>query len=240
MRAVQRLLPVRIPAAAGLTLGIQVHGHRGARAVRPENTIEAFEYAIGVGVDAIELDVVVSADDVVVVSHDPYLASGVFIRTLDADQTELPTLDEVFALAGLGEFLFNIEAKVSEHTPRNFAELVLDRIGEHGVKSRVIFQSFDFEILHRMSRFAPGIVLAALWEGEARSFVGIAEEAGTSIVAPHYPLVSAERVQAAHAEGLTVIPWTANTAQDWKALIEAEVDGIITDDPAALIDYLRR
>jgi glycerophosphoryl diester phosphodiesterase len=216
-----------------------VHGHRGARAVMPENTIAAFEYAIGVGVDAIEMDVVVSKDDVVVVSHDPFLKSGTFIRTLTAAQAGLPTLDQVFALARLGEFIFNIEAKVSEHTPANFAELVLDRIGEHGVKSRVIFQSFDFAILHRMNRLAPGITRAALWEGEARSFVDIAEEARTRIVAPLYTLVTAEQVAAAHEAGLSVIPWTANTPEDWKKLIAAGVDGIITDDPAALIDYLR-
>jgi len=220
-------------------LKIQVHGHRGARAVLPENTIEAFEYAIGVGVDAIELDVVVSRDDVVLVSHDPTLKSGTFIRTLPAAETGLPTLDQVFRLAGRGDFLFNIEAKVSEHTPANFAELVLDRIGEHGVKSRVIFQSFDFAILHRMNRLAPGITRAALWEGEARSFVEIANEARTGIVAPHYPLVTAEEVRAAHKEKLLVIPWTANTVKDWTALIAAGVDGIITDDPAALIAFLR-
>lgn len=205
----------------------------------PENTIAAFEYAIGVGVDAIELDVQVSRDDVVVVSHDPYLKSGTYIRTLTAAESGLPTLDQVFRLAGLGGFLFNVEAKVSEHTPRNFAELVLDRIGEHAVKSRVIFQSFDFGILHRMNRIAPGIVLAALWEGAARSFVEIAEDAGTRIVAPEYTLVTAEEVRAAHDAGLQVIPWTANTVGDWKRLIEAGVDGIITDDPAALIEYLR-
>ncbi len=219
---------------------IQVHGHRGARAVRPENTIAAFEYAIGVGVDAIEMDVVVSGDDVVVVSHDPYLKSGTFIRTLDAKETNLPTLDEVFALAGRGDFLFNIEAKVSEHTPANFAELVLDRIGEHGVKSRVIFQSFDFAILHRMNRLAPGITRAALWEGTARSFIEIAKDAGTTIVAPQYTLVTAEQVRGAHDAGLRVIPWTANTVEDWTRLITAGVDGIITDDPAALIGYLGR
>jgi glycerophosphoryl diester phosphodiesterase len=239
MRAMQRLLPVRIQAATGLTKLIQVHGHRGARAVMPENTIRAFEYAIGVGVDAIEMDVVVSRDDVVVVSHDPYLEPGRFIRELTAKETGLPTLDEVFLLAGRGNFLFNIEAKVSEYTPSNFADLVLDRIGEQGVKSRVIFQSFDFAILHRMRRLAPGITLAALWEGEARSFVDIAEEAGTAIVAPQYTLVTPDEVRAAHEAGFGVIPWTANTVADWTGLIEAEVDGIITDDPAALIAYLR-
>jgi glycerophosphoryl diester phosphodiesterase len=221
-----------------IKLPLQVHGHRGARAVLPENTIAGFEYAIGVGVDAIEMDVVVTSDDVVVVSHDPYLQPETFIRTLTAAEAGLPTLDEVFGLARLGDFLFNIEAKVSEQTPANFAELVLDRIGEHGVKSRVIFQSFDFAILHRMNRLAPGITRAALWEGEARSFVEIAEEARTSIVAPLYTLVTPEQVRAAHEAGLSVIPWTANTPQDWSALIAAGVDGIITDDPAALIGYL--
>jgi glycerophosphoryl diester phosphodiesterase len=206
----------------------------------PENSIAAFEYAIGVGVDVIELDVQVSGDDEVVVSHDPYLKSGTYIRTLTAAETGLPTLDEVFRLAGRGDFLFNVEAKVSEHTPRNFAELVLDRIGEHAVKSRVIFQSFDFEILHRMSRLAPGIMLAALWEGTPRSFVDIAEDAGTQIVAPEYSLVTAEEVRAAHEAGLRVIPWTVNGVEDWQRLIEAGVDGIITDDPAGLIGYLQK
>jgi glycerophosphoryl diester phosphodiesterase len=226
--------------SAGSRIKLQVHGHRGARAVLPENTIAAFEYAIRLGVDAIELDVVVSSDDVVVVSHDPFLKSGVFIRTLPAKETGLPTLDQVFNLAAMGDFLFNVEAKVSEHTPRNFAELVLDRIGEHAVKSRVIFQSFDFGILHRMSRLAPGVTRAALWEGEPRSFVAIAEDACTSIVAPQYSLVTQEEVREAHAAGFQVITWTANTPEDWDRLIAADVDGIITDDPAALIAYLRK
>ena len=219
---------------------IQVHGHRGARlgvpSDVPENSIAAFEYAIGVGVDAIEMDVVVSRDDVVVVSHDPYLKSGIFIGTLTAAETALPTLHEVVALKG--SFLFNIEAKVSEHTPANFAELVLSVIREQAVEARVIFQSFDFGILHRMKCLAPEITLAALWEGAARSFVDIARDAQASIVAPQYTLVTQKEVQGAHHAGLRVIPWTANTAEDWKRLIAAGVDGIITDDPAALIAYL--
>ena len=45
----------------------------GARAILPENTIPAFEYAIQSGVDVLELDMAVSRDGVIVVSHDPYL-----------------------------------------------------------------------------------------------------------------------------------------------------------------------
>ena len=52
---------------------VLVHGHRGARGVRPENTLPAFEYAIEAGVDVLELDMAVTKDDVIVVSHDPVL-----------------------------------------------------------------------------------------------------------------------------------------------------------------------
>src|SRR6266478_4955572 len=52
---------------------IVVHGHRGARARRPENTIPAFKYALGEGVDVLELDVAVTKDNVAVVSHDPLI-----------------------------------------------------------------------------------------------------------------------------------------------------------------------
>ena len=53
---------------------ILVHGHRGARAWRPENTIPAFQFAIDHGVDVLELDLAVTKDNVLVVSHNPTLA----------------------------------------------------------------------------------------------------------------------------------------------------------------------
>src|SRR5580704_16614405 len=126
----------------GWTYGpILVHGHRGARAMRPENTLPAFEYAIGVGVDVLELDMAVTKDNTIVVSHDPYLepavcngprekatihqltlaevlqwdcgkiASPKFPTQTAVPGTRMPTLDEVFALAPRGEFQFNIETK---------------------------------------------------------------------------------------------------------------------------------
>ena len=45
--------------------------------MRPENTLPGFEYAISVGADALEMDVAVTRDDVVVVSHDPKLNRSV-------------------------------------------------------------------------------------------------------------------------------------------------------------------
>lgn len=52
----------------------EVHGHRGCRGLLPENTLPGFLYAAALGVDVLEMDVVISADQQVVVSHDPWLA----------------------------------------------------------------------------------------------------------------------------------------------------------------------
>jgi glycerophosphoryl diester phosphodiesterase len=66
------LLLVVLPSCAETIL---VHGHRGGRAARPENTIPAFQYAIDHGADVLELDLAVTKDDVLVVSHFPYISA---------------------------------------------------------------------------------------------------------------------------------------------------------------------
>ena len=91
-----------------------------------------------------------------------------------------------------------------------------------------------------MKKLAPEIRRSALYEGPARDFVQIAKEAEARIVSPVYSLVTPEQVAAAHAAGLQVVPWTANTPRDWDRLIAAKVDAIITDDPAGLIAHLKR
>jgi glycerophosphoryl diester phosphodiesterase len=58
---------------AGPALAFNLQGHRGARGLAPENTLPAFERALSVGVTTLELDVGLTADGVVVISHDPYL-----------------------------------------------------------------------------------------------------------------------------------------------------------------------
>jgi len=66
------LLAAALPLSAQ-TQTIQVHAHRGGRAARTENTLPAFQYAIGLRVEALELDLAVTRDNVLVVSHSPYL-----------------------------------------------------------------------------------------------------------------------------------------------------------------------
>jgi glycerophosphoryl diester phosphodiesterase len=53
----------------------EVHGHRGCRGLRPENTLPAFLHAVSLGVDVVELDVIISQDNQVVVSHEPWLSA---------------------------------------------------------------------------------------------------------------------------------------------------------------------
>jgi glycerophosphoryl diester phosphodiesterase len=57
-------------AGAGAASGFDLQGHRGARGLMPENTLPAFERALAIGVTTLELDIGVTADDVVVISHD--------------------------------------------------------------------------------------------------------------------------------------------------------------------------
>ncbi len=52
---------------------VKIHGHRGCRALRPENTMPAFEHAVELGVDVLELDMAVTKDNRLLVSHDPHL-----------------------------------------------------------------------------------------------------------------------------------------------------------------------
>ena len=227
---------------------IQVHGHRGARAVLPENTMAAFRYAIEVGADFIEMDVAMTRDDVPVISHDPVLRSGEVIRELSAAELraiapEVPTLADVLALSGAR---FNIEMKSfpdrPEFTPppERCAELLLAAIRARALEARVIVQSFDFRVLHAMRGLAPAIRLAALAESDGRDFVAIVRAAQADIMAPEYTMVTRAKVKAAHGAGIQVIPWTVNSPDDWEALVEAGVDGIITDDPGGLIDWLRK
>lgn len=246
--------------------------------MRPENTLPAFEYAIAQGVDALEMDMSVTKDNVIVISHDPVLQGPVCtnadhksaviheltlrqVRQWDCGAvrnprfpsqtpipgTRMPTLDEVFRLASRGSFDYNIETKsFPEHpeltpAPEEFARMVLGEIRQYHLEQRIILQSFDFRTLVAMRKLAPSIRLSALTEKDPRDFAAIAAEAGRAeIISPEVHLVTPEKVAAAHAAGIQVVPWTADSAAEWDQLIAARVDAIITDDPASLIAYLNQ
>jgi glycerophosphoryl diester phosphodiesterase len=136
-----------MPLHAAAAPRILVHGHRGARARRPENTLPAFRYAIAEGVDVLELDVAVTKDNVPVVSHDPHLNPAIcsgpvpgiaihsltfaelkeydcgakqnpaFSTQLPVPGTRVPALDEVFSLGRGNNVQFNVETKIFADHP---------------------------------------------------------------------------------------------------------------------------
>ncbi len=271
-------------ASASLLIGTQlaaadkrrilVHGHRGARARRPENTLPAFQYALDQGVDVLELDVAVTKDGVAVISHDPLINPticsgpnpGVAIHSLTLaelhqydcgakknpnfpDQvpvagTRVPTLDDVFSLGRGNTVQFNVETKIFADKPEltpdpeAFTQLVLDQIRKHELDDRVILQSFDPRTLRVMKRLAPGIRRAALFEKQ-HDWMTVGTESDATLLSPEHRLVTAELVAQAHRAGFDVVPWTVNRPADWARLADAGVDAIITDDPSALIAWLK-
>ena len=62
------------PQGTGMRTGFDIEGHRGCRGLMPENTIPAMYRAIDLGVTTLEMDVIITADDQVLVSHDPFFA----------------------------------------------------------------------------------------------------------------------------------------------------------------------
>ncbi len=262
------------PITAAGKRKILVHGHRGARARRPENTLPAFQYALAQGVDVLELDVAVTKDGIAVISHDPLINAticsgpnlGVAIHSLTfaelqkydcgakknpnfPDQvpvpgTRIPTLDDVFALGQGNKVQFNVETKIFADKPELtpdpevFTKLVLDHIRKHKLDDRVILQSFDPRTLRVMKRLAPGIRRAALFEKQ-QDWMAVAKEFDATLFSPEHRLVTPELVAQAHKAGFGVVPWTADKASDWQLMVDAGVDAIITDDPAALIAWLK-
>jgi len=272
---------------------ILVHGHRGSRATRPENTIPAFEYAIQHGADVLELDLAVTKDNVLVVSHSPFLSSDFpgervcegpplaphmaihsltlaqlqqydcgaktlpkFPKQVAVPGTRVPTFDQVLDLAPQGKFEYNVETKsFPSHpeltpSPEEFVRMIDNAVKKHHLQSRIILQSFDFRTLVAMKKLDPSIRLSALVgdvRGDAlmgitdhdKDFVSIGKKTGAQIISPAFELVTPEKVAAAHAAGLQVAPWTPDTPEDWQKMADAKVDAIITDDPEALLAWLR-
>jgi glycerophosphoryl diester phosphodiesterase len=262
---------------------IEVHGHRGARMVLPENTLPGFEYAIREGADFIEIDTWVTKDNVVVVAHDPLMnlahckgpvegaertirkmtlaelrkwdcgvANPAWPKQKAVPGTPAPTLDEVLALTRkYKNFKINLEIKSDprkpelQPSPDEYAQMVWDAIRKHKAEKRVLIQSFDFAPLRSMKKIVPATVpISALYPGSAqdsqRDFVAVSKDAGgTPSVSIHQAAVTAEKVEQAHQAKIRVRAWTANKAEEWDKLIAAKVDGIITDDPAALIAHLK-
>ena len=134
---------------------------------------------------------------------------------------------------------FNIEIKSEPSydgikTPgvKRFVELVLEAIKDLGIKERCNLQSFDFRVVREIKKQDASVVIALLIGDEKPVAQNINTLGFTpDIYSPYFKLLNKEVVEDLHQRGMKVIPWTVNTIEDMKAMIEIGVDGIITDYP---------
>jgi glycerophosphoryl diester phosphodiesterase len=85
------LILTAVPVSSQYIPKFDVQGHRGARGLKPENTVPGFLLALDSGVTTIELDVVITKDKQVVVSHEPWVSSSI---CLDPSGNPIPPKDE--------------------------------------------------------------------------------------------------------------------------------------------------
>lgn len=218
-----------------------VIGHRGSSATHAENSPAAFERAFACGAEAVELDVIPTADGVLAVTHDFETVEGLEVtQTAFGELSGIARLEDVLRLPG---GVFDIEMKTRPGlgiADPEYAALVVRAIRNARIPGRCLVRSFDPALLREIHRLDPQLPLAAITANPFTNWVRFAEKAEASCISPHRRLVSARRVARAQQAGLYVMPWTANRPATWRKLLKAGVDGIVTDDPAALVDFLRR
>lgn len=239
----------------------QVFAHRGAKKVAPENTLPAFERALAMGVDGIELDVQRSKDGVLVVMHNftvdettdgtgrvADLTSGE-LRRLDAGShfdpsfsgVGVPTLEEVLALVGT-QCRINIEIKSMDPMGGYEVEPLAEMIRMGNLYSTVIVSSFNPITLIKMRWFDRKVPLGLLYHGaELPQFL---REAWLSPIMrpeafhPHSSLVDAAYMTWAKELPAAVNTWTVNEVEEAKRLAGLGVDVIISDVPDRLMAAL--
>ena len=214
----------------------RIIAHRGASGAEPENTVAAFRRAGEMGADGIELDVRRTADDRLVVHHDPVLADGRPIRTVAA--VELPshiaTLDAAID-AGTGMFV-NVEIKNDPDEPDfDPTEWVAHRVAAvlsaRVPHSRWLISSFRSETVDVCRRLAPSVPTAWLVETATPHVIATAARKGHAAVHPEEGHLTFEAVRAAHAVGLAVNAWTCDDPHRMRELIAWGVDGFCTNVP---------
>jgi glycerophosphoryl diester phosphodiesterase len=148
--------------------------------------------------------------------------------------------------------------------PATFARLVVGAIRDAGMLERTTLQSFDWRTLVEARRLAPELRTACLtneggngdtvepdaggaspWHAglspaaHAGSLLRTVKAAGCNVWSPSWRNLTPERLAEAKALGLAVIPWTVNDVAEMERLVDAGVDGLITDYPDRLRGVLR-
>jgi glycerophosphoryl diester phosphodiesterase len=226
-----------------------VIAHRGASAYRPENTLAAYELAVEQTADMIEIDLHLSRDGAVVVTHDELLAglggkgevaeaTLVELKALDAGGGQrIPTLDEVLDRFG-SRIPFNLELKRAAHADYEGLEAkALSAVMQRGLLSRTLFSSFYEPVLQRLRGLCPDARMALLVSRKfPKGAVGRAAHLGAEALNPERSIASPALIGEAHNAGLDVHVFTVDEEAELRRFLELGVDGIFTNTP----DRLRR
>jgi glycerophosphoryl diester phosphodiesterase len=196
-----------------------VIAHRGASAELPENTLPAFERAIEVGADAIELDVHADREGRLVVTHD-----------VPRRGTSYPTLDEVVDLAR-GRAQLMVELKTPSRYRRH--DVVARTARLVGDDDAIL--CFQRAPLEEVRRLRPGLRTVQ------HVGLGVSIRAARNAWAAGFrdPRVTRRGLAAATSLGLVPLVYTVNAERRMRELASLGVEGIFTDRPELLL-RLRR
>lgn len=232
---------------------VKVWAHRGAggwdEQYAPENTMPAFEKAIEMGADGIELDVQFSKDGEIVICHDESIdrtsdgSGAVRAYTLkelkqfnfcsvhpEFGLVEIPTLREVLEFMQDKDFRLNIELKTSNYDYPGLEEATSKLVKEYGLNDRVIYSSFSYASLKKLRQCDKDAHIAILCSTD---FVLREDIKALQAIAIHpwEQLITAENVKKWHDWGVKVNTWAVNRPERIKDLIAMGIDAFITDCP---------
>ncbi|MEW1953708.1 glycerophosphodiester phosphodiesterase family protein [Terrabacter sp. NPDC080008] len=174
-----------------------------------------------------------------------------------APGARVSTLDEVLAHGRehAPNVWWTIELKVNPLDEgesagrRQLLEGVLADVHEAGVERQCFVHSFDWAVLELSAQLAPDVARSALVEASVTWMPGSpftgsvsvgeshddvcegAAAVGAQVISPEHVLVDADFVVRAHDAGLAVLPWTVNDPDRMSALVDAGVDGLVSDYP---------
>jgi glycerophosphoryl diester phosphodiesterase len=229
-----------------MTRSVRNIAHRGASGTFPENTLAAFRAAIEAGAQMCELDVQLTCDRAVVVMHDDTVdrttdGHGAVadltleeLKRLDAGARfkdgarrgeRVPTLDEVFE-AVAGRCALNVELKEA-----GFERKVAAIMRKWRATGDSMVSSFDWHALEAMRTVDPEIRAGVLAEKDPKKLIGAAVRMRAYSVNPRFDMVTREFCERAHQDGLMVLTWTVDAPELMRYLIDAGVDGIMTNYP---------
>ena len=229
--------------------------HRGASAEAPENTIRAFERAIGIGVDRIELDLRRASDGGIVVIHDAALDrlcdDPRELSTLAmAEVQSMPVLAKEYGTApnmcipGLDEVLDRIAPRCAlylelktdgDSDPEGFTDAVLDLIPANSTHR---IASFDTRVVeHALKHGHPAVLIA----NSLDALNSIQEELRSRLAALslRHTAIDATVLAAVEELGIELWTWTVDDPAQWESLERLQdIDAWCTNDPRALRCWL--